>query len=268
MSPGGSERQITHIPTQPISPAFSPDGKRIAYLDVDGMWRRSGVAVLEVATGKITQIHASIFAPRRADLVARRQARGGDHGGALLRQISRRHQPSPFHGYDGSGDGQRRPLVRAVTQSFHRQPGLEWPGLVADGTRMAAVYEGYLTVFPVSAMGEPLGPPRRLTKRSPYAPSWTGDSRHILYQSNDKLRLLDIETGEARHRAAGSQLPRCMCPRGRLVLHVGKLVDGVSKTARTDMDIVIDGNRITSVGTACQRTRRRSRRRISPPCPA
>jgi len=40
----GRERQLTRIPTQPIMPAFSPDGKRIAYLDVDGMWRRAGVA--------------------------------------------------------------------------------------------------------------------------------------------------------------------------------------------------------------------------------
>ena len=38
-------------------------------------------------------------------------------------------------------------------------------------------------------------------------------------------------------------------PKSHLVLHVGKLVDGVSKTARADMDIVIDGNRITAVET-------------------
>src|SRR5262249_54993320 len=41
----GRERQLTHISTQPILPAFSPDGGRIAYLNVDGMWRRAGVAV-------------------------------------------------------------------------------------------------------------------------------------------------------------------------------------------------------------------------------
>ena len=63
---------------------------------------------------------------------------------------------------------------------------------------MAAIYEGTLAVFPVSPAGEPLGPPRHLTSEIAYAPSWAGDSRHILYQSNDKLRLLDIETGEAR----------------------------------------------------------------------
>ena len=32
-----------------------------------------------------------------------------------------------------------------------------------------------------------------------------------------------------------------------MIIHVGKLVDGISKTARNDMDIVIEGNRIKSV---------------------
>src|SRR6185312_14820602 len=31
-----------------------------------------------------------------------------------------------------------------------------------DGTRMAVIYGDMLSVFPVSAAGEPLGPPRRL----------------------------------------------------------------------------------------------------------
>ncbi len=29
-----------------------------------------------------------------------------------------------------------------------------------------------------------------------------------------------------------------------MTIHVGKLVDGISKTARNDMDIEIEGNRI------------------------
>ncbi|HKB96278.1 MAG TPA: amidohydrolase family protein, partial [Rhizomicrobium sp.] len=123
-----------------------------------------------------------------------------------------------------------------------------WNGPVwsPDGTRMAAIYEGILSVFPVSAAGEPLGPPRHLTTEIAYSPSWAADSRHILYQSNDKLRLMDIETGETR------TVPLVLnyhvnVPKTRLILHVGKLVDGISKAARADMDIVIDGNRITSV---------------------
>jgi hypothetical protein len=124
----------------------------------------------------------------------------------------------------------------------------DWNGPVwsPDGNFMAAIYEGTLTVFPVSQSGEPLGPPRHLTSEIAYAPSWAGDSRHILYQSNDKLRLLDVETGEVRTVPLALSY-RQYVPKSHFIVHVGQLVDGVSKTARKDMDIVITGNRITAV---------------------
>ena len=72
-----------------------------------------------------------------------------------------------------------------------------------DGTKMAAIYEGVLAVWPVSPAGAPLGPPRHVTTESAHAPSWQGDSRHILYQALDQLRLIDLETGET-HTACRS----------------------------------------------------------------
>ena len=75
-----------------------------------------------------------------------------------------------------------------------------------DGTKMAAIYEGVLSVWPVAASGEPLGPPRRVTSESAHAPSWQGDSRHILYQSLDQLRIVDIESGDTEDRAVQPDL--------------------------------------------------------------
>ena len=49
-----------------------------------------------------------------------------------------------------------------------------------DGTKMAAVYEGLLAVWPVSRTGEPLGPPRRVTSEMAHSPSWAGDSKRLL----------------------------------------------------------------------------------------
>src|SRR6185312_7451199 len=59
----GQMRQLTHIPTQPTSLQFSPDGRRIAFVNVDAMWRGAGVAVADVATGEVKIIHKSFFAP-------------------------------------------------------------------------------------------------------------------------------------------------------------------------------------------------------------
>jgi hypothetical protein len=121
------------------------------------------------------------------------------------------------------------------------------PAWSPDGSKMAIVYEGLLNIVPVSPIsGEPLGPPRRVTSEMAYAPSWASDSRRVLYQSMDKLRLLDVETGEVRDVPVALTYALDVPP-GRMVVHAGKLVDGVSPTARDDMDIVIDANRITSV---------------------
>jgi len=41
----GETRQLTRLSTSAMSPAWSPDGARIAFLDVDAIWRRAAVAV-------------------------------------------------------------------------------------------------------------------------------------------------------------------------------------------------------------------------------
>jgi Tol biopolymer transport system component len=194
----GTERQLTRSATQPISPTFSPDGTRIAYLDVDGMWRRSSLAVLDVASDKTTQIHASIFAPGAPTW----SPDGKRVVVTMVAPYSAKYREGTNQLLSMSSTG---PATASDDKWYAPVPNLSidsrgWNGPVwsPDGTRMAAVYEGLLTVFPVSAAGEPLGPPRRLTSEIAYAPSWAGDSRHILYQSNEKLRLLDIESGDVR----------------------------------------------------------------------
>src|SRR5207237_5927657 len=112
-----------------------------------------------------------------------------------------------------------------------------------DGTKMAAIYEGVLAVWPVSPAGEPLGPPRHVTSESAHAPSWAGDSRHILYQSLDKLRIVDIETGETRTVPLDLKYTPAV-PTGRIVVHAGKLLDMQSPVERSNVDIAIAGNRI------------------------
>jgi imidazolonepropionase-like amidohydrolase len=120
------------------------------------------------------------------------------------------------------------------------------PAWSPDGTKMAAIYEGTLAIFPVSAAGEPLGPPRHITTEIAHAPSWGGDSRHILYQSNDKLKIIDTETGVTKEVPVDLSYTPAI-PKTHLVVHVGKLVDGKSQTARNDVDIVIEGNRIRAI---------------------
>jgi Tol biopolymer transport system component/imidazolonepropionase-like amidohydrolase len=243
----GQERQLTNMSTQPQGASWSPDGKRIAFFDVDAMWRAASISVVDVATGKVTKIHESLFGPgmptwspdgkRIALTMVSPYSKSFREGTNQVLTMSAEN------GAGNSGDKWFTPIPNLSIDSR----GFCGPVWSPDGTKMAAIYEGVLAVWPVSKTGEPLGPPRHITSEIAYAPSWQGDSEHILYQSMDKLKTIDILSGETHEIPLDLKYTPSI-PKGRIVVHAGRLVDGKSQTARTDVDIVIEGNRIKSVG--------------------
>ena len=238
----GQERQLTRLTTQPMGATWSPDGTTIAFFDVDGMWRRATVSVVDVGSGKVTKIHDALFAPGTPTW----SPDGTRVALAMVSSYSTRYR-----------EGTNQVLTMSATGGddkwFVPEPNLSidsrgggGPVWSPDGTKMAAIYEGLLKVWPVSPTGQPLGPPRRVTTEMAHSPSWTGDSKRLLYQSMDQLKMVDIETG------ATTDVPLSLTytpgvPTVRITVHAGKLVDGTSETARENVDIVIEGNRIRSV---------------------
>jgi hypothetical protein len=111
---------------------------------------------------------------------------------------------------------------------------------------LAAIVDGYLEVLPVGAGGTPLGKPRRLSRELANAPSWTGDSRHVLYQHAGGFGIVSVRDGRVRQI-----IPRLSWTArettGVTVVHAGRLFDGRADTIRENVDVVIHGNRIVSV---------------------
>jgi len=239
----GRSRRLTDLTTQPQGAAWSPDGTRIAFFNVDGMWRVAQMSVIDVATGQVTKVHDTLPQPGAPTWSpdGKRLAIAG------IAPMTKRFR-----------EGTNQILTMSSTRLnddkwFAPQPMMSidsrggcGPAWSPDGTKMAAIYEGVLAVWPVSAAGEPLGPPRRITNESAHAPSWTGDSRHILYQSIDKLRIVDVESGDIRTVPFDLKYTPAI-PTTHLLVHAGKLVDMKSAASRANVDIVIDGNKITSV---------------------
>ena len=239
----GRSRRLTDLTTQPQGAAWSPDGTRIAFFNVDGMWRVAQMSVIDVASGKVTKVHDTLPQPG---------APAWSPDGKRLAIAGIAPMTKRFR------EGTNQILTMSSTalnddKWFAPQPLMSidsrggcGPAWSPDGTKMAAIYEGVLAVWPVSPAGEPLGPPRRITNESAHAPSWSGDSRHILYQSMDKLRIVDVETGDIRTVPLDLKYTPAI-PTTRLLVHAGKLVDMKSAASRANVDIVIEGNTITSV---------------------
>ena len=243
----GTARQITHIATSALGPTWSPDGKRIAFLDVDGIWGRATPSVVDVATGTITKLHEPIFAPGNPTW----SADGKRIAMTVLQPYSARfregtNQVLTFSSTAGAAQSADAWFVPVKHLSIDSRVG-GGPAWSPDGTRMAVIYEGLLSVVPVAPDGAPLGPPRRLTAEMAHSPSWTADGKQILYQSMDKLRLLDVERGATRDVALDLNWTPAI-PTERVVVHAPQLVDGKSETVRKDVDIIVVGNRVKSVG--------------------
>jgi Tol biopolymer transport system component len=237
------DRRLTNIDTQPLGAAWSPDGERIAYIDVDGRWGVAGVCVVDVRTGKIVRLQASLPQPG-----APTWSPDGKYVAITLSKLfSKSFREGTNQVYVIPTDGKTAPFWQMpdVNVGIDTRGG-GGPAWSPDGKRMAAIYEGLLKIWSVSPEGAPLGPVSSYTSEIAFYPTWTADSKTILYQSNDKLKTIDVETGTIREVPLNLTYTLAK-PTGRTVIHVGKLVDSVRDATQVNKDIVIEGNRIVAV---------------------
>jgi imidazolonepropionase-like amidohydrolase len=120
------------------------------------------------------------------------------------------------------------------------------PAWSPDGRHLAFIMDAALWVLPVDAAGQPTGEARMLSPDPADAPSWAGDSRTLLYLSNGELRTITVDGGQPNPVPLDLRW-REVIPGGTTRVHAGRLWDGVTDTVRTDMDIVVRGNRILIV---------------------
>ena len=227
--------------------SWSPDGTRLAFLDTESQLR-----IVEVASREERQAHDRIFEPGRPSW--------SPDGRAVVMSALRPYSSRFREGTNqvlwvavepdttAAGKGTFAP-DRWFDPVPHQSVGMRenfGPVWAPNGREMAAIVDGYLTTYPVARDGTPTGPPRRVSTDLAGSPSWTGDSRRILYQVADRFRLVDLADGSVRDIVpAWSWTPRRTA--GTTTVHAGRLFDGRTGPVRTGVDVVIEGNRITAV---------------------
>jgi Tol biopolymer transport system component len=238
----GVVSRLTTMAGAQYQSALSPDGSRLAF-----MTEIHDLYVQDLASGAATKLASPLRGPERVGPPSwspdgkwiafndRQQINGRFREGYnVIRVVDAAsgsytlHAPAPFRSISDRADC-----------------GPAWS---PDGKWMAFIMESALWVIPVDAAGAPTGPAQMLTGEPADSPSWSGDSRTLLYLSNGVLRRIDLGTRRPVTVPLALTWRADIRPRSEVTrIYAGRLWDGTSDRVRTGVDVIVAGNRIKAI---------------------
>jgi Tol biopolymer transport system component len=222
-----------------VTPKMSPSGDRIAYTTLSGqleIWTIATRSAQVIIPSVSTQVSTPSWMPDGSKIMVVDNERINNRfreGYNKLRVIDLASKTGTFY-----------PVAPAPRQVSERDEGAAV--LSPDGSKVAFIMDSLLHVIPVNGDGAPTGPAVAITTEPADLPAWSGDSQTILYKSANTIKTVSAAGGNAREIPVNLQWTQAV-PAGTTLVRAGTLWDGISSTLRHDVDILITGNRITSI---------------------
>ncbi len=238
----GEDRRVTGTEEDLLQPSWSPDGRTLAvFMREASDWQAADLYLVDLATGKMRKIYDKLSMPSAPSW----SADGRKLSVLALRTWSNRFRrgDNAFFTIDlETGKGQFTTPDDRRSLAARSQFGPTWS---PDGKQIAYLDQGLLWTVAVDGEGGLIAPPVQLSREYASYPSWTGDSRSLLFLSGTELKRVFVD-GRTESiplkmtwkRPANAQ---------RLVVQAGKVFTGISPTYLRDVDIVIDDNIITAI---------------------
>jgi imidazolonepropionase-like amidohydrolase len=283
MEIGGKPQQLTSGSFYKQSPAWSPDGARLAYssdeagsadiyvldlatksekrvtalndsAELGPAWSRDGKKIafqkqdgstytVDLTSGEIKPAIPATYQPGRASW----SANGKAMSIAALRPYSRRFREGTSLIETVELATGKITLTEPAPYKSISTRSVDGPIYSPDGSQMAFVMDGYLWVRPVDANGIPIGEARPINEEMTDAPSWSGDGKRILYLSNGKLRLVSSDGAMPPTTVPLDLSWHRDTPAKTTLIHAGRLWDGLGANIRVNVDVLITGRRIQKI---------------------
>ncbi len=220
-----------------IMPSWSPDGKRLAFQD-----NTNATRIADIASGEVVPLAGPTYFPGRPAWTVD----GKTIAMAAVKPYTKRYR---------EGTSQILTVDVATRAQHYTEPapfesvttrGEDGPVYSPNGKEMAFIMDDLLYVMPVDQAGRPSGKAVALNHETSDAPTWSGDSKQLLYLSDGKLRLIARDTGKITPVPVDLSY-HDVVPHQRLLIHAGRFWKGQGPDEQKDVDILIVDNRIQSV---------------------
>ncbi|HXA66269.1 MAG TPA: amidohydrolase family protein [Bryobacteraceae bacterium] len=282
MEVGGKPQPLMSGSYYKQSPAWSPDGRQIAYssdkagtadiyvfdvdtkserrvtnladsAEIEPAWAPDGkkiafqkngtTYVVDLSSGEIKEAIKETYEPGKASW----SANGKTIAVAALRPYSRRFR---------EGTNLIETVDLASGKVTFTEPGpyksistrsVDGPIYSPDGSQMAFVMDGYLWTRPVDANGIPTSEARPINEEMTDAPTWSGDGKRLLYLSNGKLRIVASDGATPPTTVPLDLAWHRESATKKILVHAGRLWDGLGPNVRSNVDVIVVGRRIQGI---------------------